>query len=271
MNVKSSVLADGADEVRVLARGLELLRAFAPRNEWMSNLQLAEAAGLPKPTISRLTSNLTKMGYLEYSQELGRYRLGALVLTLGFAARASMGIQRLAYPLMRQLADREDTTVVLGTREHLSMFCHEVCHGRHMVALRVNPGSRLALPYSAMGRALIGVLPEAERISLLKEVGRKFKRDWLQLEADLADAVVQMREKAFCATVGSLESGVNGAAAVVDWPGAPHQYAIGCAGPAARHPRERIERDLGPALLSIKESLERQLSHAAADAAEAFA
>jgi DNA-binding IclR family transcriptional regulator len=260
MMTKTEARAENTEEVRVLARGLEILRAFAPRNTWMSNQQLAESVQLPKPTISRLTSNLTKMGYLEYSQELGRYRLGASVLALGFAARSSLGIQRLAHALMQQLADREDTTVVLATREGLTMFCHEVSHGRHMVALRVNPGSRLVLPYSAMGRALIGALDNAERADLLAEVKEKFARNWPQLRADLDDAVMQMREKDFCTTIGTLESGVNGVATVIDWPAATQRYVIGCAGPATRHSKERLERDFGPALLAIKRNLEGQLA-----------
>ena len=267
MSVKPAVQA-GADEVRVLARGLAILKAFAPRNEWLSNQELAEAVALPRPTISRLTSNLLKMGYLEYSAERGLYRLGAAVLTLGFAARSAMGIHVLARPLLQDFADREDTTAVLATREGAAMFCHEVCHGHHMVALRVGPGSRLVLPYSAMGRALIGVLPPAGRDELLEQIKHQFPKNWPQLKADLADAVVQMRAKSFCTTIGTLESGVNGAAAVIDWPGAPHIYVIGCAGPAARHPRERIERDLGPRLLAIKAALEDRLVRNAPEPAD---
>lgn len=262
MSVNPVVKAGGSDEVRVLARGLALLKAFAPRNDWKSNQELAEAVALPRPTISRLTSNLLKMGYLEYSAERGLYRLGTAVLTLGFAARSAMGIHVLARPLLQDFADREDTTAVLATREGVAMFCHEVCHGHHMVALRVNPGSRLVLPYSAMGRALIGALPAGERLALLGEIRRKFPKHWPQLEVELADAVSQMAAKSFCTTIGTLESGVNGAGVVVDWPGAPHIYVIGCAGPAARHPRERIEQELGPRLLAIKAALQAKLAHA---------
>lgn len=269
MSVNPVVRPASGDEVRVLARGLAILKAFAPRNEWMSNQQLAEVVALPRPTISRLTSNLLKMGYLEYSAERGLYRLGASVLTLGFAARAAMGINVLARPLMQDFADREDTTTVLATREGLAMFCHEVCHGHHMVALRVSPGSRLVLPYSAMGRALIGALPEAERVALLGDIRHRFAKHWGHLEADLADAVTQMRGKSFCTTIGTLESGVNGAAAVIDWPGTTHMYVIGCAGPAARHPRERIEKELGPRLLAIKAALEAQLAQTVSESADA--
>ncbi len=50
--------------VEALARGLEVLRAFAPNHALLGNQEIARATGLPKPTVSRLTYPLTKLGYL---------------------------------------------------------------------------------------------------------------------------------------------------------------------------------------------------------------
>ncbi|MBW2688717.1 MAG: helix-turn-helix domain-containing protein, partial [Deltaproteobacteria bacterium] len=48
--------------VTALARGLEVLRCFKPRDRHLGNQDIAERTGLPKPTVSRLTYTLTRMG-----------------------------------------------------------------------------------------------------------------------------------------------------------------------------------------------------------------
>src|SRR5689334_4536435 len=69
--------------VNALARGLELLRCFRPGEVYLTNTELARRTGMPKPTISRLSYTLTKLGYLSYSAEQGKYQLGSGVLALG--------------------------------------------------------------------------------------------------------------------------------------------------------------------------------------------
>ena len=49
--------------VTALARGLELLRCFTPESLLLGNQELAKKTGLLKPTVSRLTHTLTRLGY----------------------------------------------------------------------------------------------------------------------------------------------------------------------------------------------------------------
>jgi len=75
--------------VRVLSRGLTLIRAFCPRNRPLNNGELSVATGLTRPTVSRITATLTRMGYLDYLPNQARYRLGEAALALGFGAIGS--------------------------------------------------------------------------------------------------------------------------------------------------------------------------------------
>src|SRR5438552_3903344 len=102
--------------VETLARGLEILRAFSPHRALLGNQEIARYTGLPKPTVSPLTYTLTKLGYLTYSDRLGKYQLGAPALGLGYAVLSSMGIRQVARPHMQQLADYADASVALGSR-----------------------------------------------------------------------------------------------------------------------------------------------------------
>src|SRR5258708_7672048 len=50
-----------------LARGLEVLRCFTPLEPLLGNKEISVRPGLPKPTVSRLTYPLTKLGYLRHN------------------------------------------------------------------------------------------------------------------------------------------------------------------------------------------------------------
>src|SRR5215469_5383641 len=87
MAVWDARVADGDRKfVAALARGLEVLRAFTATDGLLGNGEIVERTGLPKPTVSRLTYTLTKLGYLTYVERLGKYQLAPAALALGYSA-----------------------------------------------------------------------------------------------------------------------------------------------------------------------------------------
>jgi DNA-binding IclR family transcriptional regulator len=258
----ASPRAADAGQVRVLARGLSILRAFTPRNEWLSNQEIAAKTSLPRPTVSRLTANLTGLRYLSYSNATRKYRLATSVLALGYGALANVDIRVLARPLLQRIADQEDALVVLASRDAMAMVCNEVCYSsKSLVTLRVNVGSRLVLPYSAMGLALLGAMRPEERDEAQRQINASFRKNWRELHKLIEASVEQYQRCGFCTSLGTQKSGINGISVVVDTPGAPHSFTIGLAGPSFRFPAERLESDLGPKLLAIRRDLESRLAN----------
>ena len=245
---------DAGGEVRVLARGLQLLKTFCPRNRPLSNGDLASAARLPKPTVSRITATLTRLCYLDYLPDTAQYRLGHAALSLGFGVLSNLDIRVRARAHMQQFADENDLVVVLALRDGMSMLCHEVCRGRGALTIRVGVGSRLALPHSAMGRAWISSLPAPQCTQLLDDLAWDFP-DAAHPSA-LEDAGVQIRQTGFCVTVSSLEPDVNSVATLVDFPRAIGHYVLGCSVPAFRYPPERCRDEIGPRLLALRGRIE---------------
>jgi DNA-binding IclR family transcriptional regulator len=113
--------------VEALARGLEVLRAFTHGSVVLGNQDIARLTGLPKPTISRLTYTLTRLGYLSYSPQLEKYQLDSGVLALGYAYVSNLRVRQLAKPYMDDFARRTHTTVGLTCRDRLSMIYVENC------------------------------------------------------------------------------------------------------------------------------------------------
>ncbi|MGB3506978.1 MAG: helix-turn-helix domain-containing protein, partial [Xanthobacteraceae bacterium] len=82
--------------VVALARGLEVLRAFHPKDGLLGNQEIAARTNLPKPTVSRLTYTLTKLGYLTQVPRFEKYQLTPAAMSLGYAALANLGVQHLS-------------------------------------------------------------------------------------------------------------------------------------------------------------------------------
>src|SRR5438309_3969472 len=61
--------------VVALSRGLDVLRAFHPNDGLLGNQEIAARTNLPKPTVSRLTYTLTKLGYLTPVPRFEKYQL----------------------------------------------------------------------------------------------------------------------------------------------------------------------------------------------------
>jgi len=247
------------ETVRVLERGLQIIRAFLPANEWLTNKTLSELLNVPKPTVSRITAKLTDLGYLEYSDDTGRYRLSTGVVALGFLAATNINIRALAKRPLQEFADREGVIVILGRKDRLSMVCDEVCHSnKTLLTLRIGVDSRLELQNSPLGLALLASMPHQERDGVMKEMKLNNPMAWKLLKASLDGLAEQVRVDGFCRSVGVPESTINGIGTPIDVPDHPKDFALACAGPAFMLPPARLDA-LGKRMLKMKEALEHEL------------
>ena len=71
--------------VTALARGLAVLSCFRFGDKFLGNQEISQRCELPRSTVSRLTTTLTRLGYLIHIEESGKYRLGTATLALGTA------------------------------------------------------------------------------------------------------------------------------------------------------------------------------------------
>lgn len=252
----------GVDEVKdrqfvtALARGLELLRAFTPQEPLLGNQELAARTGLPKPTISRLTHTLTRLGYLTYSERLGKYQLGTGVLSLGYAALSNMRARQVARPLMQELADHAQAAVSLGSRDRLSMVYVEHCRSSSALTLRLDLGSRIPIATTAMGRALLAALPEEERRFLMDHLARKDPERWPRIRDGIDEAIDEYQTRGFTLSSGDFDPDINAVGVPFIPPDGSNIMAFNCGGPSFLLTRKRLVSDLGPRLVDLVRNVE---------------
>ena len=245
--------------VVALARGLEVLRAFKPTDGVLGNQEIAARTKLPKPTVSRLTYTLTRLGYLSHLPRLEKYQLAPAALALGYAALAHMGIRRVARPFMQELTDRTGGSVALGCRDRLSVIYIGHCRSDAAVTVGLDLGSRVPIAETAIGRALLVALPEAERRDIFTRLAARNGERWPKLKAGIERARRDIAARGFAISIGEWQPDVNGVGVPLALGDGAGTFAFNCGAPAFRISRERLEREIGPRLVEMVRKIEQML------------
>lgn len=240
--------------VTALARGLELLRCFSPRESVLSNQELARKANLPRPTVSRLTYTLTRLGYLKQLPG-GKYQLDVGVMAFGYAMLSNLSIRAVAHPLMEQMANHAKAAVAMAARDRLKMVYLDVVHGQGNVTMRRQVGTRLPIHLSAAGRACLAGLPENERDFLLDHIRERNAEDWQKIRRGLEKAFRDYADYGYCLSIGEWHRDVN--AVAVPMLHAQHGLlTFNCGGPSFQLSLEQLEEDIGPRLVHMVSNIE---------------
>jgi DNA-binding IclR family transcriptional regulator len=237
--------------VTALARGLEVLACFRSGDKALGNQEIAQRCKLPKSTVSRLTSTLTKLGYLIQVEDSGKYRLGTATLSLGSAMLARLDVRQIARPMMQELADATRSTVSLGTRDRFSMIYIENCRSSAALTLSMDVGSRIPVAPSAIGRAWLAAISEREQE--LDEVA------WPDIREGIERSLDDYRTLGVTCSFGDWQKDVNGIARAFQPGNGLPPMAINVGGPSFNLSKEFLLNDVRPRLIDMVTRLEASL------------
>ncbi|QFT57641.1 Pca regulon regulatory protein [Sulfitobacter sp. THAF37] len=236
--------------VTALARGLDILRAFRPNEATLTNSDLAERTGLPKATVSRLTHTLCALDYLVADDRVGTYRLSAGVLRLGFSALSSMDISARAETEMRALRDGPNSyiTVALGEQHRLEVIYVATQNSYEGVSLTLPVGSRLPLFRSAIGKAILVGMTEADRERIFAIAAQQGPDVEEEGRANFEAALAEYSASGFCSGYGSWRSDVNGIAVPIVSLDGRRVYGLNVGGPSFVVKKKQLETVYAPRL-----------------------
>lgn len=248
--------ADDKQFATTLARGLDILRCFTSVKPVLGNKELADRVGLSRPTISRFTYTLSKLGYLRTDTLSGKYRLGPAVISLGYPLLASIPLRQLARPLMNELANELQCSVSMGIRDRLSIVYVETCRSAMSPGAQLSDiGLRYPIASSAIGRAYVAGCDGPARQSLLNEIRIGTPAIWARCEARLMLAHDEFKQKGFCAGYGEQHPDYQAVAVPMGRLFDGELMAFNCVGPVHRISRRRMENFVGPKLVTMVNQL----------------
>jgi DNA-binding IclR family transcriptional regulator len=242
---------DDRQFVSALARGLRVLRVFSSAHETLSNRTLADRTALSKPTISRLTYTLSRLGYLSHDRETGRYRLGPGALSLGYASLSNLDVRQTARPLMQELAEYAGASVSLCARDGLNMIYLEMRRSPNAVGLGLDIGDRVPLAVTSVGRAYLAALSDAARAPILEEIQHSDPAAWPKVRRGIENAIDDFRQRGFCTSIGDWLREIHSTGVPLKTQTPYGTLALNIGGLASSLPVAKIENDLGPRLVAL--------------------
>jgi IclR family transcriptional regulator, positive regulator for flagellar biogenesis len=247
------------EEVTALARGLDVLRRIAAADAPVSNRELTDWTGIPKPTISRITATLVGAGLLHRLPDSERFVLTASVLELSNGFLRNFDIRARARPFLIRLAERTGLSVHLAVRDRLEMVVIDAIRPRSAVLVsRLEVGGRMDLSRTAVGRAYLSVLSEADRSALIGSLQTASGDDWPVIAGGLQRGLDDAQRLGFAISVGEWHQGLNAVAAGFVGPSG-ERYSVNCGGAAHQCPRDILIDDVAPALLDCVEHITREI------------
>lgn len=160
----------GPDFIEALARGLDVIRAFAPEKPAMSLSEVATAAHLARPTARRILLTLGELGYVRIAG--GAHTLTPRVLELGMAYVGSLGMWEIARPHMQQLVEKTGESSSMAQLDGSDIVYVARVAVPKLVGLRVEIGTRFPALSTSQGKVLLAALRDDEALAALAQPSR---------------------------------------------------------------------------------------------------
>ena len=214
-----------AETVQSVERAFAILEAFDEQHPSRTAADIAEAAGLARPTTYRMLQTLRQLGYVRHVN--GRFEVTPRVLRLGAGHLGRQSLAARAQPSLDRLSEQCGEHVAIGMLDGddvITLAASSSPQSR-LLAIAVQPGQRLPADRTSLGQVLLafrsaGADAHAERI----------------------------REQGYALVDGQLETGLRS----LGVPVRDHQgdvvAALSVAVNAARITMEQLEVDFLPAL-----------------------
>lgn len=241
--------------VEALSRGLDVLRAFSQGSVILGNQDIARITGLPKPTVSRMTYTLTKLGYLSYNQQLEKYQLSSGVLALGYAYVSNLKVRQLAKPYMDEFARQTNMSVGLTCRDRLHMIYVENRLPPEATLLRMDIGLKLPMSTTSAGRAYYCAVSDPARKLIDDAMAEKYCEKWPTIKEGLDQAMEDYREHGFCLSLGDWDRNINSAGVPIHLQDGT-TMALTCAAPSYLVPGDKLRDSYAHQLAMLARDIE---------------
>ena len=202
----------GPDFIEALARGLDVIRAFRPRQPIMSLAAVAAATGLARPTARRILLTLAELGYVRPAD--GGFELTPRVLDLGMSYVLSRNLWEIARPHMEALVARTHESSSIAQLDGSDIVYVARVAVPKIITLAVTIGTRFPAIQTSLGKVLLAGLPAEQVERVLAEPSRSpVHARWQPGRAEREAALREVRARGWALTDEQLALGIRSVAA----------------------------------------------------------
>jgi DNA-binding IclR family transcriptional regulator len=207
--------------------------------------QIAEAAGLSRPTAHRLLHALEAHGFVARYGAPHGYRLGPRLLRLASEAMRELPLRDLAHPALERLVRVTGESAQLFVRSGDVRVCIDAVESPNELRTIVPVGASLPLTAGSAAKVFLASSPAPERLIRKAEARERFTH-----EVELA------RSRGWASSAGERDASVGSVSAPVVGPLGILLAVVSVSGPVTRMGRINARRYV-PAVLDAAKEIER--------------
>jgi IclR family transcriptional regulator, pca regulon regulatory protein len=236
-----------------LQSAVALLLMFSEERHALGVAELADLAGLSRPTTHRYARTFVRLGYLE--QDLKRkYRLAPGAADPGAEVIREIRRELPARAVLEELRDEIGHTVSMGVLDRTRViYVHRLFghrRGQHMIDCELRVGSHIPAYCTALGKVLLASLSHAERrmrvatIDLVPQGPRS-----VTVQGKLLAELDRVNVEEPIVSDEELVIGARSIAVLLSRPGGEQPMAIDVTVPSAAYTTSQLLERVGPDLM----------------------
>jgi DNA-binding IclR family transcriptional regulator len=191
--------------ISVIEKMDQVLSVFSHAQPSLGLKDIAKATGLPKTTVFRILSTLVAIDFCEIDPDNGDYSLGFGLMRLADIRRRQANVHALAMPVMREIRNAANETVVLSVRAGDSRVHIDFVEGLHPLRRITDLGVAAPLYAGATSKALLAGMEDDQIKDYLSRTPLKaFQEATITNAASLWKEIARIREQGFAESRGEM-------------------------------------------------------------------
>lgn len=154
----------------VIVNAIAVLRTFSADEPLLGVTEIANRVGLHKSTVSRILATFEQEHLVERDPETRRFRLGLGLIAVAGPLLAELEERRVAYPVLRELAEQTGETSALMVWSGADAMCVEQIASHHQIKHTTPLGARYNDALSASVQVFLAA-ESPERVRTLLRSG----------------------------------------------------------------------------------------------------
>lgn len=244
-----------------LVNAADVLRLIARLRTDITVTDAANHLGLPKSSSSRTLSMMAELGFLERDSVTRAYRPGPVVMEASYHFRASQTMLALAEAMLHRLVDEVGYTGYISVLDGSDSVVIHMRTGSGSLQVYTPPGSRAPAYASAIGRAILSRLPDAQVLALFGDRFEQTHGSAPRSGPQLLQRLAENRERGWALSRGEFLGNVAGVATALQDTSSRQVYGVGLAMPVQEMSESLFTR-LGERLAAATREVGRQAGDA---------
>jgi DNA-binding IclR family transcriptional regulator len=244
--------------VGVLNKTTFILQAFTHEHPRLALKDVAAKTGLPKTTVFRILSSLIEHDFCEFDERTGEYGLGFALLRLADVRRRQTNVHDIALPIMREMRNDTNETVVLSIRSGDARVHVDLVESLHALRRSAELGVRAPLYAGASSKVLLAGMEDDEIHAYLNSVPLvPISSATITDKGLLWKEIAQIRERGYAESRGEVLVGGGALAAPIKGYDGKTVAVFDILTPSDRYTPEHRERCIEFLLAGAKKASER--------------